>query len=355
MSDTPILSKKDFASEQDARWCPGCGDDAILNAVEAVMPTLGIPKEKIVFVSGIGCSSRFPYYMASYGFHTIHGRAAAIATGLKISNPDLSVWMISGDGDALSIGGNHFIHAIRRNIDIKLLLFNNEIYGLTKSQYSPTSPSGQVTKSTPYGSLDRSFSAASLSIGAEATFFARAVDTEPKYLQSILQRAAAHQGTAIVEVLQNCVIFNDGAHKWTTDRASRSENQLRLEHGKPMIFGDTVKQGIRLNGITPEVVTLGENGITEGDILVHDEKASEPTLAYFLSRMRAPDFPTPLGVFRAVEAPTYDQQIHQQLEDIKVKKGDGQLRKLFFSGDTWEVKASAENQNEALSAGGNHD
>lgn len=353
MSET--LSKKDFTSDQEVRWCPGCGDYAILNAVQSVMPTLGIPKEKVVFVSGIGCSSRFPYYMSTYGFHTIHGRAAAIATGLKVINPALSVWMVSGDGDSLSIGGNHFIHAIRRNIDINVLLFNNEIYGLTKGQYSPTSPTGLVTKSTPFGSLDRSFSAASLSIGAEATFFARAIDSDPKYLQEILKRAVAHQGTSVVEILQNCVIFNDNAHQWTTERATKDDHQLRLEHGKPMIFGGEVKKGIRLNGITPEVVVLGENDISESDILVHDEKAPEPTLAYFLSRMRAPEFPTPLGVFRAVEAPTYHQQIHQQMEDIKLKKGEGQLRKLLFAGDTWEVKAPQADAQLAETLGGTHE
>ncbi len=339
MSDTKTLSKKDFTSDQEVRWCPGCGDYAILNAVQSVLPKLGIPKEKIVFVSGIGCSSRFPYYMSTYGFHTIHGRAAAIATGLKLINPELSVWMVSGDGDSLSIGGNHYIHAIRRNIDINLLLFNNEIYGLTKGQYSPTSPAGLVTKSSPYGSLDRNFSAASLSIGAESTFFARALDSDPKYLQEIMIRATAHRGTSVIEILQNCVIFNDGAHEWTTNRESKADHQLRLEHGKPMLFGAENNKGIRLNGITPEVVTLGENGITEADILVHDEKATEPTLAYFLSRMRAPDFPTPIGVFRAVEGPTYDQQLHQQVEDVKLKKGQGNLKKLLYSGDIWEVKA----------------
>ncbi len=336
MSQT--LTKKDFASDQEVRWCPGCGDYAILNAVQSLMPTLGIPKEKTVFVSGIGCSSRFPYYMSTYGFHTIHGRAAAIATGLKTVNPELSVWVVTGDGDSLSIGGNHFIHAIRRNVDLNVLLFNNEIYGLTKGQYSPTSPTGLVTKSSPFGSLERSFSAASLSIGAEATFFARTIDSEPKYMQEIFARAAAHKGMSVVEILQNCVIFNDGAHKAITDRASKDDMQLRLEHGKPMIFGANRDKGIRLNGITPEVVTLGENGISEADLLIHDERASEPTLAYFLSRMRSPEFPTPLGVFRSVEAPSFTEKVHQQIEDIRNKKGEGDLRKLLFSGDTWEVK-----------------
>jgi 2-oxoglutarate ferredoxin oxidoreductase subunit beta len=334
----PTLTKKDFASDQEVRWCPGCGDYAILNAVQSVMPQLGIPKEKIAFVSGIGCSSRFPYYMSTYGFHTIHGRAGAIATGLKTINPSLSVWMVTGDGDSLSIGGNHFIHLIRRNLDINVLLFNNEIYGLTKGQYSPTSPSGLVTKSTPYGSLERSFSAASLSIGAEATFFARTYDTDPKYMQEVLLQAAAHKGTSVVEILQNCVIFNDGAHKDATDKSTREDMTLRLEHGKPMIFGKERNKGIRLNGVRPEVVTLGENGITEADLLVHDAHTPDPTLAYFLSRMRAPEFPLPMGVFRAVEAPTYNDQLHAQVDAVKAKKGQGDLRKLLFSGDMWEVK-----------------
>ena len=339
MSETNTLTKKDFSSDQEVRWCPGCGDYAILNAVQSLLPKLGIPKEKVVFISGIGCSSRFPYYMSTYGFHTIHGRAAAIASGLKLSNPDLTIFMVSGDGDSLSIGGNHFIHTIRRNMDINILLFNNEIYGLTKGQYSPTSPTGLVTKSSPYGSLDRSFSAASLAIGAEATFYARATDTEPKYLQEVIQRAVTHKGTSVVEILQNCVIFNDGAHQWTTDRVTKSDHQLRLEHGKPMSFGEEGNKGIRLNGIKPEVVTVGKDGRVESDLLVHDEKADEPTLAYFLSRMREPEFPTPIGVFRAVEAPVYNEQVYQQLEDVKNKKGEGNLRKLLYSGDTWEVKS----------------
>lgn len=338
MSETIQLKKKDFASDQDVRWCPGCGDYAVLNAIQMAMPKLGIPKEKIVFISGIGCSSRFPYYMSTYGFHTIHGRAPAIATGLKCANPNLSVWVITGDGDSLSIGGNHFIHAIRRNIDLNIILFNNEIYGLTKGQYSPTSPEGTKTKSSPFGSLDRTFSPASLAIGAEASFFARTIDSDPKYMQEIFLKAAAHKGASVVEVLQNCVVFNDGAHKIVTERTQRAERQLRLEHGQPMLFGEEKNKGIRLKGIVPEVVTIGENGITEADILVHDEKASEPTLAYFLSRMRAPEFPTPLGVFRSIEHPVYNELLHNQIEQVKETKGQGDLKKLFYSGDIWEVK-----------------
>lgn len=336
MSETKTLTKKDLKSNQDIRWCPGCGDYAILNAVQSALPELGIPKEKFAIISGIGCSSRFPYYMDTYGFHTIHGRAAAFATGLKLTNPDLSVWMISGDGDSLSIGGNHFIHLLRRNVNINLLLFNNEIYGLTKGQYSPTSQEGIVTKSSPYGSVDRNFSAASLALGAEATFVARTLDTDPKYMQSIFLRAAAHEGTSLVEILQNCVIFNDKAHGWTTDRATQEDHQLRLEHGQPMIFGADKNKGIRLNGFKPEVVTLGEDGITEADILVHDE--TDADIAYILTKMRAPEFPTPLGVFRAVPGQVYNAQVHAQIDAVREKKGEGSLQNLLFSGDTWEVK-----------------
>lgn len=336
MSETTTLTKKDFKSNQDIRWCPGCGDYAILNAVQATLPELGIPKEKFAIISGIGCSSRFPYYMDTYGFHTIHGRAAAFATGLKLTNPNLSVWMISGDGDSLSIGGNHFIHLIRRNVNINLLLFNNEIYGLTKGQYSPTSQEGIVTKSTPYGSVDRNFSASSLAMGAESTFFARTLDTDPKYMQEIFLRAAAHNGTSVVEILQNCVIFNDKAHGFTTERSTQDDHQLRLENGKPMIFGADKNKGIRLNGFKPEVVTLGENGITEADLLVHDE--TDADIAYILTKMTAPAFPTPLGVFRAVAGAVYNEQVHAQIDAIREKKGEGSLQNLLFSGDTWEVK-----------------
>ncbi len=336
MTETPTLKKKDFKSDQDVRWCPGCGDYAILNAVQSALPKIGLPKEKFAIISGIGCSSRFPYYMNTYGFHTIHGRAAAFATGLKLTNPGLSVWMISGDGDSLSIGGNHFIHLIRRNVDLNLLLFNNEIYGLTKGQYSPTSEQGLVTKSTPYGSLDRNFSASRLAMGAESTFFARAIDTDPKYMQEILLRAEQHKGTSVVEILQNCVIFNDKTHGWTTERDTQADHQLRLEHGKPMIFGADSNKGLRMNGFTPEVVTLGEDGITEADILVHDE--TNEHIAHMLTKLTQPEFPTPLGVFRAVQGPVYNDQVHQQVEAVREKKGDGDLRKLLFSGDTWEVK-----------------
>jgi len=296
------LSPNDFASAQDVRWCPGCGDYAILAQMKKALSSLGIPPEKLVFISGIGCSSRFPYYLNTYGMHSIHGRAPAVATGLKATRPDLSVWVITGDGDGLSIGGNHLIHAIRRNLDVNIVLFNNRIYGLTKGQYSPTSPLGKVTKSTPFGAIDNPLNILSVAIGCEATFVARAVDVNTQHLGMVLKRAAEHQGTSFVEVYQNCIVFYDGAFQYAQDKATRADSTLELEHGKPMIFGANRDKGIRLNGMEPEVVTLG-NGVTEADLLVHDESAKEPSLAYLLSRMRQPDFPEPIGVFRCVEKP----------------------------------------------------
>src|SRR4051812_1727752 len=291
-----VLKPTDFASDQDVRWCPGCGDYSILAQMKKVLPTLGIPREKTVFISGIGCSSRFPYYMNTYGIHSIHGRAPAVATGLKASRPELSVWVITGDGDALSIGGNHLMHAIRRNLDINIVLFNNRIYGLTKGQYSPTSTLGQVTKSTPMGAIDNPLHPLSIAIGCEATFVARSIDVNIKHLTTVLKRAAEHKGTSFVEVYQNCNVFNDGAFDYATGRDSKADTTLELEHGKPLIFGKNRDRGIRLNGMQPEVVSLGK-GISEDDLLFHDERATEPTLAYLLCRMRQPDFPEPIGVF----------------------------------------------------------
>src|SRR5436189_82595 len=282
----PVLSPKDFASDQEIRWCPRCGDYSILAQMKKVLPGLGIPREKIVFVSGIGCSSRFPYYMNTYGFHSIHGRAPAIATGLKMANPDLNVWMVTGDGDALSIGGNHLIHALPRNVDIKILLFNNRIYGLTKGQYSPTSELGKVVKSAPYGSVDQPINPITLALASEATFVARSVDVYAKHLMEILKKAAEHKGSAFVEILQNCNIFNDFAFDHFVDREVRNKYNVTLEHGKPLVFGDKRELGIRLNGLRPEVVKLGQNGITEKDLIVHDEH--NPTLAAILSRLNPP-------------------------------------------------------------------
>jgi 2-oxoglutarate ferredoxin oxidoreductase subunit beta len=330
------LSAKDFASDQDVRWCPGCGDYAILNVMQKVMPQLGVARENVVFVSGIGCSSRFPYYMNTYGIHGIHGRAPAIATGLKSVRPDLQVWVITGDGDALSIGGNHFLHCIRRNVDLKIVLFNNRIYGLTKGQYSPTSPLGKMTKSSPMGAIDNPLSPTSVAIGCEATFVARSIDVNVKHLGEVFKRAAEHKGTAFIEVYQNCNVFNDGAWDYATDKNTKFDTVIELEHGKPLIFGKNKDKGIRLNGTEPEIVELGK-GITADDLLFHNERAPEPTLAYLLSRMRHPEFPEPIGVFRAVDAPKYDVELNRQIQTAREKKGPGDLNALFNSGETWTV------------------
>jgi 2-oxoglutarate/2-oxoacid ferredoxin oxidoreductase subunit beta len=332
----PVLKPTDFASDQDIRWCPGCGDYSILAQMKKMMPSLGIPREQIVFVSGIGCSSRFPYYMNTYGIHSIHGRAPAVATGVKSARPDLSVWVITGDGDALSIGGNHLMHAIRRNLDLNIVLFNNRIYGLTKGQYSPTSPLGKVTKSTPMGAIDNPLHPISIAIGCEATFVARSIDVNIKHLGEVLKRAAEHKGTSFVEVYQNCNVFNDGAFSYATDKETKSDTVIEIEHGKPLIFGKNRDKGIRLNGTEPEIVELGK-GISEDDLLFHDEKAPEPTLAYLLSRMSHPEFPEPIGVFRAVDKPVYDEQLNLQVAQAIEKRGKGDLDKLFNSGETWSV------------------
>ena len=333
----PVLKPADFASDQDVRWCPGCGDYSILAQVKKVLPSLGIPREKMVFISGIGCSSRFPYYVNTYGMHSIHGRAPAVASGLKLVRPDLSVWVITGDGDALSIGGNHLMHAIRRNLDLNIILFNNRIYGLTKGQYSPTSILGQVTKSTPMGALDNPLSPISIAIGCEATFVARTIDVHIKHLEETLRRAAEHRGTSFVEVYQNCNVFNDGAFDYATSKDTKADTLLELEHGKPLVFGKNRDKGIRLNGMTPEVVELGK-GISEDDLLFHDEKCAEPSLAYLLSRMRHPDYPEPIGVFRAVDRPRYDERVNEQISEAIKTRGSGDLQKLFSSGETWTVQ-----------------
>ncbi len=334
--DLPVLKPADFASDQDIRWCPGCGDYSILAQMKKVLPTLGVAPEKTVFISGIGCSSRFPYYVNTYGIHSIHGRAPAFATGLKSTRPDLSVWVITGDGDGLSIGGNHLLHAIRRNIDINIILFNNSIYGLTKGQYSPTSPMGHVTKSTPRGSIDHPLNPISVALAAEATFAARSVDVYASHLIEILTRAANHRGTSFVEVYQNCNVFNDGAWEQFTDKSVKDDNLLQLEHGKPLIFGKNRNKGIRLNGITPEVVDL-DGKISADDLLFHDEKAPESQLAFLLSRLRTPRFPEPIGVFRAVERPTYDQMLNEQVRVSTAERGPGTLEELFNRNETWVV------------------
>ncbi|MGE3539108.1 MAG: 2-oxoacid:ferredoxin oxidoreductase subunit beta [Candidatus Tectimicrobiota bacterium] len=335
---TATLSRKDFVTDQEVRWCPGCGDYSILAQTQKVMPELGVPREKIVFVSGIGCSSRFPYYMHTFGFHTIHGRAPAIATGLKASRPDLMVWVITGDGDALSIGGNHLLHVLRRNVDVKVVLFNNRIYGLTKGQYSPTSEWGKKgVKSAPLGVPDFPLNPLTVAIGAEGTFVARTIDTDTRHLVATLERAAAHKGAAFVEVYQNCNVYNDGAFAYLTERETHDDRTLYLEHGQPMLFGKDRKRGIRLRGLEPEVVTLGENGVTEADILRHDETKPAASLAYILSRLDYPDFPVPVGVLRAVERPTYDGIVEEQQEIALHRFGTGDLDKMFNAGDTWTV------------------
>ena len=321
------LTAKDFKSDQEVRWCPGCGDYAILAAVQSFMPELGLSRERIVFVSGIGCAARFPYYMQTYGMHSIHGRAPAIATGLSVSRPDLSVWVVTGDGDSMSIGGNHLIHALRRNVNLKILMFNNQIYGLTKGQYSPTSELGKVTKSTPMGSLDQPFNPLSLAIGAEATFVARAIDTDKKELTEVLRAAAHHKGSAFVEIYQNCNIYNDNAFDFVREQ---KENRLYLRHGEPIVWGD---KGVRLlpDG-SPEVVAASEPGL-----LVHDAHAHEPAHAFALSRMTQTAIgATPMGVFRDVERPVYDELMAEQISVAKAK-GEGELEALLGSGDTWTI------------------
>ncbi|MEM7182045.1 MAG: 2-oxoacid:ferredoxin oxidoreductase subunit beta [Spirochaetota bacterium] len=330
------LTKKDFSSDQEVRWCPGCGDYGILSAIQKTMPELGIPKEDIVFISGIGCSSRFPYYMNTYGFHTIHGRAPAFASGLKITNPDLSVWVITGDGDGLSIGGNHLIHAIRRNMDINILLFNNEIYGLTKGQYSPTSLTGTVTKSTPYGSIDTPFRPLSVALGAEATFVARTHDKDQKHMVETFRRAAEHKGTSFVEVLQNCVIFNDGIHDKTIAKDVREDAIIYLKHNESLLYGKNRDKGLVIKDSTAHSIAVDETNREE--VQVHDEKMHRPNYAFLLSRLYGPDSPVPMGVFRAVEKPVYNQEINQQISQIREKKGKGNLEELLYSSDTWEVK-----------------
>ncbi|MQY13385.1 2-oxoglutarate oxidoreductase subunit KorB [Streptomyces sp. RB5] len=332
-------SMKDFKTDQEVRWCPGCGDYAVLAAVQGFMPSLGLAKENIVFVSGIGCSSRFPYYMNTYGMHSIHGRAPAIATGLATSRRDLSVWVVTGDGDALSIGGNHLIHALRRNVNLKILLFNNRIYGLTKGQYSPTSELGKITKSTPMGSLDAPFNPISLAIGAEASFVARTVDSDRKHLTEVLRQAAAHPGTALVEIYQNCNIFNDGAFELLKDKTQAQEAVIRLEHGQPIRFGTDGAKGVIRDAATGDLKIVDVTPENESRILVHDAHNPSPTTAFALSRLADPDtlHHTPIGVLRSVDRPVYDTEMAEQLDAAVEQKGKGELASLLSGGDTWTV------------------
>ncbi|HSK27175.1 MAG TPA: 2-oxoacid:ferredoxin oxidoreductase subunit beta [Jiangellales bacterium] len=329
-------TKKDFTSDQEVRWCPGCGDYAILAAVQGFLPELGLRRENITFVSGIGCSSRFPYYLDTYGMHSIHGRAPAIATGLAASRPDLSVWVVTGDGDALSIGGNHLLHALRRNVNLTILLFNNRIYGLTKGQYSPTSELGKITKSTPMGSLDQPYNPVSLALGAEATFVARTIDSDRAHLTSVLRAAAAHRGTSLVEVYQNCNIFNDGAFDALKDRETRDDVLIRLEHGEPVRFGADLDKGVRRD---PRTGSLEVCAADDPGVLVHDAHADDPSQAFALSRLADPGSlaRTPLGVFRSVERPTYDDLMTGQLEQAVATQGAGDLGELLRGRDTWDV------------------
>ncbi len=329
---------KDFSSDVDVKWCPGCGDYSILAQVQRTSPEFGERKENIVWISGIGCSSRFPYYMNTFGFHTIHGRAAAIATGVKLANPKLQVWVATGDGDMLSIGGNHFIHMCRKNIDIKILMFNNRIYGLTKGQYSPTSVKGQVTKSSPYGTVDFPFNAIKLATGSGATFVARSLDRDPKHLQEMISRAAKHKGAAFIEVYQNCPIFNDGAFSILTEKETKPENVIMLEHGKPLVFGANKDKGIILDGLNPVIVDLNDGKHSINDCWVHDEFDENPTRVFLLARFTdLPGFPTPIGVFRQFNKPTYDDDYVHQIEHLKSTKGVGDYKKLMFTSNTWEV------------------
>ena len=342
------LTKKDFVPDQDVRWCPGCGDYAILNAIQKVFPTLGIPRENFVVVSGIGCSSRFPYYMNTYGFHSIHGRAPTLATGVKLANPDLSVWVITGDGDGLSIGGNHLMHVLRRNLDVNILLFNNRVYGLTKGQYSPTSDVGMTTKTSPEGSIDQPINPLCFAIASQATFVARTVDKNPKHMSEIFTAAANHKGTSFVEIMQNCVIFNDKIWDGVANREVRDDRLIMMEHGEKLTFGKEKTKGIRLNGLQPEVVTVGEAGVTEDDIHTHDASDPSPAYAYLLTQMQHPEYPTPMGVFRDVELPTYDDSLETQMKSALSTKGPGSLQHLLRGTEYWDVEGEDEDHLSAV-------
>jgi len=334
-TDVKEYTYKDFASDQEVRWCPGCDDYVILRAMQKALPEMGVKKEDVVFISGIGCSSRFPYYMDTYGLHSIHGRAPAVATGVKLANPNLSVWVITGDGDSLAIGGNHFIHVLRRNIDLNIILFNNEIYGLTKGQFSPTSLVGQKTKSSPYGNTQPPFSVGELAIGAQARFFGRIGGNTPKEMTQIFIDSEKFKGTSLIEILQNCPIYNDGCFTQYTDKAVREDMQLFVEHGKPMIFGKERDKGIVLNGLKLEVVTIGENGITQEDLLVHNAKEQDPTLHQMLLRLRNPIV---TGIIRSFDDLTLEERIKEQTAEVKANSNFTKIDDLLFSGDIYEVE-----------------
>ena len=332
----PRYVKDDFVSGQDVRWCPGCGDYAILSVMQKTLADLPIKREDHVFVSGIGCSSRFPYYMNTYGFHTVHGRAPSIATGLKCARPDLTVWVITGDGDGLSIGGNHLIHCLRRNVNLNIILINNQIYGLTKGQYSPTSEKGKVTKSSPYGVIDYPINPLCIAIAAEATFIARTVDSDPRHMGQILARAAAHKGVSFVEIYQNCIIFNKDTFQPITGRENREDRALYLENGKPLVFGKQKDKAIALNGFKTEIVDIS-NGIEGKNVLIHNESDPTPNYSYLLTQMEYPEMPVPFGVFRNIEKPTYDEMMEDQKKYAIEKKGEGKLRDILYTEDVWTV------------------
>jgi 2-oxoglutarate/2-oxoacid ferredoxin oxidoreductase subunit beta len=331
------LTKDDFVSDQMVKWCPGCGAHAILKAVETVFPKIGYKKENFMFVSGIGCSSRFPYYVNTYGFHGIHGRAAAIATGVKLANPGLSVWIATGDGDSMAIGGNHFIHIIRRNLDVNILLFNNQIYGLTKGQYSPTTPIGSVTKTSPHGTIEHPFVPAGLVMGSQGTFFARVLDTNINMMSEVMFEAASHDGTSVVEILQNCVIFADKTHSMITDKEVRDDFQLHLKHGEPLLYGKNKEKGIQLKGTKLQGVVIGLNGVTIDDILVHDQYEKNPGIQRMLGKMGPPDLPVALGVIRSAESETYDDMVEVQIESARERSKIKCVDDLLNSGETFEI------------------
>ncbi len=332
------LTKADFKIEQPVKWCAGCGGHSVLSTVQNALPEIGVKKENIVFVSGIGCSSRFPYYIRTYGFHSLHGRAAAIASGIKVANPDLSVWVVTGDGDLMAIGGNHFIHILRRNIDVNILLFNNKIYGLTKGQYSPTTPKGSVTKTSPEGTIENPFMPGELVMGAQGTFFARVVDTEPKMMREVMIKAAEHEGTSVVEVLQNCIIFANQVHKEITGKEVRDEHQIYLKHGEPMIFGKEGKKGLVMEHGRMKAVTIGENGYKMEDILVHDDKDPDDTTHYMLARMALPELPVAMGVIRAWGSTVYESLLTSQIAEAKKQSKIKTVNDLLHSGNTFEVE-----------------
>lgn len=338
LEQTGKLTPRDFASDMDVKWCPGCGDYSILKQVQTIFPDLGIPREDFVFISGIGCSSRFTYYMDTYGMHSIHGRAAAIASGVKAANPALSVWVISGDGDALSIGGNHFIHLMRKNFDINYLMFNNQIYSLTKGQYSPTSEKGKITKTSPYGSIEEPFNPSELALGAKASFVARTLDRDPKHMQAVLKRAHSHKGTSFIEIYQNCPVFNDGAFFPYSDKETKKEEAIQLEHGKPLIFGNQEDKGIALDGLTPVIVKLSE--VSANDLWIHDEKdrtKAHLIASFFDTSYNGVHFPRPFGVFFAEERPVYEEKLEEQIREVKSRKGITSLNRILSGDKTWTI------------------